>query len=243
MWILILGIIVFTIFVYCKQNHLHIRWFTFFKKGIRVSRGRWGVTVFNGKQGQGKTTAIIEYLKDNKNLEIFCNIKGIRGLDYFYYDGLQQLMEIKKFLDGRKERNDKQIVIVYDEIFTQLDKHTRLNKNVIDFLCQMRKRKIIFLTSCQAWGELPLSFRRFCRYEVDCYLHNIFGLSILRRVYRDAENMIWNNDIQDFEAPILETTISKYRKSIAESFDTYYIIHSDDSPKGGVTTTPPIGDV
>lgn len=222
-------VIIFIGVIYCRQNHLHIRWHTFFKKGIRVSRGKWGVTVFNGKQGQGKTTAIIEYLKDNKNLEIYCNIKGIKGVEYSYYEGLQGLINIKKYLDGRNEKNDRQIVIVYDEIFTQLDKHSRLNKSIIDFLCQMRKRKIIFLTSCQAWGELPLSFRRFCRYEVDCYLHNFFNVSILRRVYRDAENMIWNNDIQDFEAPILETTISKYRKSIADSFDTYYIIHSDNA--------------
>lgn len=242
MWLFIIALLLFILFLYCKQNHLHIRWHTFFKKGIRVSRGKWGVTVFNGKQGQGKTTAIIEYLKDNKNIEIYCNIKGIKNLDYAYYEGLTGLMQIKKYLDGRKQKNDKQIVIVYDEIFTQLDKHTKLNKGVIDFLCQMRKRKIIFLTSCQSWYELPLTFRRFCRYEVDCYLHNIFGMSILRRVYRDAENMVYNSDIQDYDAPILETTISKYRKSIADSFDTYSIISSESSI-GGVTTTPPIGDV
>ena len=226
MWKYIILLFIFIGYVFCRRNHLQIKWKTFLKRGIFVTRGTWGVTVFNGKQGQGKTTAIVEYLKDNKNLEIYCNIKGIKGVEYTYFEGLDGLMAIKKFLDGRKEKTKKQIVIVYDEIFTQLDKHTKLNRDVIDFLCQMRKRKINFLTSCQAWGELPLSFRRFCRYEVDCYLHNFFWFSILRRVYRDAENMIWNNDIQDFEAPILATTISKYRKSIAESFDTYYIIGS-----------------
>lgn len=238
----IIGLIIVVFLLYCHNNRLRIKWHTFFKRGIHVSRGTWGVYVFNGKQGQGKTTAIVEYIKDNKNLEIYCNIKNIKGVDYTYYEGLDGLMSIKKFLDGRKEKSKKQLVIIYDEIFTQLDKYSKLNKGVIDFLCQMRKRKIIFLTTCQAWGELPLSFRRFCRYEIDCYLINFLWFSILKRVYRDAENMIWNNDIQDFEAPILETSISKYRKSIANSFDTYYIIHSD-SPKGGVTTTPPIGDL
>lgn len=227
MWFYIFVLFIFIGVIYCHRNHLRIKWRTFLHKGIFVTRGKWGVTVYNGKQGQGKTTAIVEYIKDNKNLEIFCNIKGIKGIEYTYFEGLEGLMSIKKFLDGRKEKSKKQIVIVYDEIFTQLDKHSKLNKGVIDFLCQMRKRKINFLTSCQAWGELPLSFRRFCRYEVDCYLINFLGLSILKRVYRDAENMIWNNDIQDFEAPILETSFSKYRKSIADSFDTYYIINSD----------------
>ena len=241
MYIYLLVLLAFIVFLYCRKNHLRIKWRTFLKRGIKVNRGVWGIYVFNGKQGQGKTTAIVEYLKDNKNLEIYCNIKGIKGIDYSYYEGLDGLMSVKKFLDGRKEKTKKQIVIVYDEIFTQLDKHSRLNRGVIDFLCQMRKRKVIFLTSCQAWGELPLSFRRFCRYEIDCYLLNIPFMSILKRVYRDAENMIWNNDIQDFEAPILETSFSKYRKSIADSFDTYNIIHSDSI--GGVTTTPPIGDV
>lgn len=229
MFIYLACLLIFVCFLYCRKNHLKIKWKTFLKKGIYVTRGKWGVTVYNGKQGQGKTTAIIEFIKDHDNLEVYCNIPNIKGLDYTYFEGLDGLMNIKKFLDLRKEKTNKQIVIVYDEIFTQLDKHSKLTKGVIDFLCQMRKRKICFLTSCQAWGELPLSFRRFCRYEVDCYLINFFRISILKRVYRDAENMIWNNDIQDFEAPILETSFSKYRKSIAESFDTYSIIRSDST--------------
>ena len=141
--------------VVCYKNKIKINFHTFLKKGVYVSRGVWGVMVYDGKQGQGKTTSIVEYLKDNKNLEIYCNIKGIKGVDYAYFEGFEGLISVKKFLDNRKEKTDKQIVIVYDEIFTQLDKYSKLNKQIIDFLCQMRKRKIIFLTSCQSWAEPP----------------------------------------------------------------------------------------
>lgn len=226
MLIYILIIIVVIIAVACHRNKIQINFNTFLKKGVYVNRGVWGVYVYDGKQGQGKTTSIVEYLKDNKNLEIYCNIKGIKGVDYAYYEGFEGLISVKKYLDKREEKSDKQIVIVYDEIFTQLDKYSKLNKQIIDFLCQMRKRKIIFLTSCQSWAELPLSFRRFCRYQISCSIINFFRISIIKRVYHDAENMAWDNDVQDFVAPILHTTISKYRKEIAESFDTYTIISS-----------------
>lgn len=228
--IYIIVIMFLLIFVYyCRKNKIKINFKTFFKKGVYVSRGTWGVMVFSGRQGQGKTTAIVEYLKDHsKDIEIFCNIKDIRGLDYTYYEGFDNLLSIKKLLDIReKKKNQKQIVIVYDEIFTQLDKHSKLSREVIDFLCQMRKRKIIFLTSCQCWAELPLTFRRFCRYEIECSIISIFPISILKRVYHDAENMIWDSDLQDFVAPILNTTFSKYRKEIANSFDTYALIKNN----------------
>ena len=226
---IVIIMVVLILAYYCFKNKIKINFKTFLKKGVYVSRGTWGVYVYSGRQGQGKTTAIVEYLKDHeKDIEIFCNIKDIKGLNYYYYEGFNNLLEIKKFLDGReKKKHQKQVVIVYDEIFTQLDKHSKLNKDVIDFLCQMRKRKIIFLTSCQCWAELPLTFRRFCRYEIECSLIPFFPFTILKRVYHDAENMIWNGDIQDFEAPILNTTISKFRKEIATCFDTYALIKNN----------------
>lgn len=193
---------------------------------------------------------------NKNNITIFSNIKGIIGLKYFCFTGFDELIKIKKIIDyntnndedlfnyilslgfsnGRANmifkllkdfnNNDKQLVIVFDEIFTELQKKSTLTKEVIDFLCQMRKRKIIFLTTAQEWAEIPLSFRRFCRYEIDCRMISLGFIGILHKSFKDAENMKWSNDEQEHVAPLIENTITKCRKSIGNSYDTFLRISS-----------------
>lgn len=212
---------------YCWSNKIRIKWKTFLKKGFKPVRGNFGIYCYCGKQGKGKTYSLVEYLLDNKEKNlVFCNIKGIKGIDYTFYTGFNQLIEIKKYIDSPGFHTDKQIVIVYDEIFTELQKHSKLNKEVLDFLCQMRKRKIIFLTTAQEWPEIPLTFRRFCRFQIDCCMIPIFNTGILLKIFYDAENMKWSNDDQEHIAPLLESTITHTRKHIADSYDTFLRISS-----------------
>lgn len=122
--------------------------------------------------------------------------------------------------------NEKQLVFVYDEIFTELMKGSKLDKKVMDFLCQMRKRKIIFLTTAQEWAEIPLTFRRFCRYQIDCCMIPILFTGILIKRFNDAENMKWSDEEQEHVAPLLETTITHTRLEVANSYDTYLRVSS-----------------
>ena len=41
--------------------------------------------------------------------------------------------------------------------------------------------------------------------------------------------MKWSNDDQEFVAPIISTTITHTRKHIANSYDTYQLIHNKNS--------------
>ena len=227
-----IGIIIFIIIitiVFCIKYKVKIKWKTFLKRGFSPKRGNFGLYVYDGKQGKGKTYSLVEYLLDNRNsIEVFCNIKGIKNIDYFYYTGFKELVDIKHKLDNDTLIYDKekQLVIVYDEIFTELTKKSDLNKEIIDFLCQMRKRKIIFLTTAQEWAEIPLSFRRFCRYEIQCNMINFLGLGILIKRFGDAEQMKWDEEQQEHTCPITETTITKCRKFISNSYDTFLRISS-----------------
>ena len=230
-------LVIFVILLYLVFGlKLKIKWKTFLHKGFVPVRGNFGVYCYCGKQGTGKTFSVVEYLQDNKkNIDIFCNIKDIQGIDYTYFTGFSGLIYLKHKLDSGEIKTTKQIVFVYDEIFTELQKHSSLNKEVIDFLCQMRKRKIIFLTTAQEWAEIPLSFRRFCRYQIDCRMINLFFIGILHKTFKDAENMKWSNDEQEHIAPLIENTITKCRKSIADSYDTFLRI-SSVSPTSENTT-------
>lgn len=228
-FICVLIFLIFIALVLCWKFKVKIKIKTFFKRGFAPKRGDFGLYVYDGKQGKGKTYSLVEYLLDNRNnIEVFCNIKGIKNVNYQYYTGFEELIKIKEGLDNDTLSYDKekQLVIVYDEIFTELQKHSKLSKDVIDFLCQMRKRKIIFLTTAQEWAEIPLSFRRFCRYEIQCNMMNLFGLGILIKRFGDAEQMKWNEELQEHTCPIVETTITKCRKWVANSYDTFLRISS-----------------
>lgn len=222
-------LLIIVLIVLCFVFKVKIKWKTFLRIGFTPKRGNFGVYCYCGKQGTGKTYSVVEYLLDNrKNIEVFCNIKDIQNLNYTYFTGFEELIELKKKLDNDTLIYDKnkQLVFVYDEIFTELQKQSKINKDVMDFLCQMRKRRIIFLTTAQEWAEIPLTFRRFCRYEIDCKMYNLFFFGILLKNFKDAENMKWSDEEQEHVAPLISNTITKTRKWIANSYNTFLRISS-----------------
>ena len=220
---LILILLAFGLFYMKFGLHMRIKWKSFLKRGFKPSRGQFGLYVYHGKQGKGKTYSLVEYLIDNnKDIKVFSNIAGIKNVDDItYYRGFEGLIKIKHALDDGIIKTDKQIVIVFDEIFTELQRYSKLNSEVMDFLCQMRKRGIIFLTTAQEWSELPIAYRKFCRYAIACNMINIGFTGILIKTFGDAENMKWNNDTQEHECPIIELTVTHCRKDIADSYDTF----------------------
>lgn len=231
-------LIIIVIIILCWVYKVKIKWKSFLKKGFLPVRGDFGVYCYCGKQGTGKTYSVVEYLLDNREkIEVFCNVSGIKNIEYTYFTGFKGLLKLKHELDNGKLKYDKskQLVFVYDEIFSELQKGSKLDKEVIDFLCQMRKRKIIFLTTAQEWAEIPLTFRRFCRYEIDCKMYNFLIFGILLKHFRDAENMKWSDEEQEHVAPLVSNTITKTRKWIADSYDTFLRISSVGVPS---TATP-----
>lgn len=204
---------------------------TFLKVGFLPKRNNFGLYCYCGPQGRGKTYSLIEYLYDNKdNIKVFSNIKNvnIKDLDITYFDDFKEMNKIKDSIDNGTLVTDKQIVFVYDELFEELIKGSKIDKETMDFLCQMRKRKIIFLTTCQYWNELPISFRRFCRYQIECRTFNFLIIGILWKKFRDGENMKWDEKEQDFVAPLVENTISKCRIKVANSYNTNERIRKKD---------------
>lgn len=199
-------------------------------------------------------------LDNKESIVAFCNVANIQGIDYFHFTGFKELLKLKQIIDFKYSNiielkdyilelgfdyertcklvdlledyynNEKQLIIVYDEIFTELLKGSKLGKEVLDFLCQMRKRQIIFLTTAQEWAEIPLTFRRFCRYQIDCKMVPILTSGVLIKVFKDAENMKWSDEDQEHIAPLVETTITHTRKYVANSYDTFLRISSVACP-------------
>jgi hypothetical protein len=212
MFKLLIFLFLIILIIYCFKSHIKIKWRTFLRKGFKPNRGKFGVYCYCGKQGSGKTYSVVEYLRSvPHDKKIYANISSLNGIDYTYFSGFDELLAL---------RNESNCVIVYDEIFTALTRTSRINTDVLDFLSQMRKRKIIFLTTAQEWLEINITLRRYCRYQIDCRMRNIYVTGILVKTFRDAERMKWNNLENDYIAPILETTISKCNVEVANSYDT-----------------------
>ena len=204
-------VVIFICLIYFFKD-TKIKWKTFLKKGFAPKRGKFGVYCYCGKQGQGKTYSVVEFLKENKDCEIYANISSIQGIDYTYFSGFDELLKLRDKTD---------CIIVYDEIFTALTKSSRINQDVLDFLSQMRKRRIIFLTTAQEWLEINITLRRYCRYQIDCSMRNILGLGILIKTMYDAEQMKWSQIDNEYVAPLETRTISKCNLCIARMYDTF----------------------
>lgn len=194
-----------------NNRHIRIKLRTFTKKGFAPKRGKFGVYCYCGKQGSGKTYSAVEYLINNQDKRIYSNVH-LTGIKYTYFSGFDELLKL---------RSEQDCIILFDEIFTALTKTTKINTDVLDFLSQMRKRQIVFITTAQEWLEISMTLRRYCRYEIECNMRNILGLGILIKRMYDAEQMKWSQEDNEYIAPIITTTISKCNLEVANKYDTF----------------------
>lgn len=216
--ILLIFIIILT---YRFFKNYKVKLNTFFKKGVRVFRSRFGVYIYDGKQGTGKTASAISFIFENMSQErpVYANMTSIKGIDYTYFNGLEGLLKLQ-------ELNVQHCIIFYDEIFSLLTKQTKLTEDVLSFLSQMRKRDIIFITTCQEWLELPITLRRYCRYQIKCSIKTPPFLSSLSfKQINDAEQMKYDKEQNEYIAPLVTNTISKLTYFILNSYDTLETIN------------------
>lgn len=248
----ILPIIILIICVYLIKNKLVIRIDTFFRKGFKKTKDKYGVYCFCGKQGDGKTYSLADYVDmifKNKikicNIESLCVRSGkfINGIEEYlkkpnFYKNIQFIYEtdfnkIQNFLENCSNTSD--YIVIYDEIFTLIEKG-KLSKESLSFLSQMRKRELYLLTTCQEWLELNVTFRRYVRYQIECSMTNfpLFNFAILINRINDAYRMKWDNLQNEYVCPIVQTNIKKCSKKIADSYDTYEVIKTQGKMVGKV---------
>lgn len=204
--LLLVGYVVFSM-------KLNIDIQSFFRPTIPLDRGVFGVYCFTGKQGSGKTYSVVKFIKSKmKAQKVYSNVT-FSGLEYTKLESLDQLMALA---------DERDCIIVYDEIFTMMQKQTRFNEPMMTFLSQMRKQGNIFITTAQEWLELPMTYRRYVRIQIDCSTIPLGFLGgILKERYYDATQMAWSQLDNEYVAPIISFKISKYEKRFMQSYDTH----------------------
>lgn len=221
--ILFIILIIFAIVSFWRLRSYKIKWNTLIHKGLRIKDSRFGVYCYTGKQGSSKTANSVKFLLENASDEwpVYANLKSIKNIDYYYFNGLEALLSL---------RNKKHCIIFYDEIFTLLSKGTKFNSDILDFLSQMRKREIIFITTAQEWLELPMTLRRYVRYQINCSTINLPLLPTFTiKHINDAYSMKWDKDENDYIAPLIQCVVEKLNVRVLNSYDTFEQISTNEN--------------
>lgn len=172
----------------------------------------------------GKTYSVIDWLSEKHkktNKKIITNVKSFADNNKnvcIYEPNFYEIID--KFNNGVYGTD---YIIFYDELFTLLEKG-KLNKSILSFISQLRKRGIYLVTTVQEWLDINVTFRRYVRFYVECKMYNFLGCAWSVNTIHNGYEMQWNNDINEYESPIIKTTIKKCGKKIADSYDTYEVI-------------------
>ena len=186
----------------------------------------FGLFCYTGKQGKGKTYSAISFLIEQKKQKGYKIITNVKSFDLFsdtIY--LSNILDIIDYCENFKE-NEQNVIIFFDEIFTILEKQTKINKRILSFISQLRKRKIIFITTAQEWAEVNITFRRYVRFQIECnmisfpFTHTAFIFNSIN----DGDLIKWDNDSQEFLAPRISANFAKANLAVINSYDTYETI-------------------
>ena len=236
----ILFLLFFCITVYYLKCvlHLSVDLKSFIRKGFKKIDNAFGLFCYTGKQGHGKTYSAVKFCIERKlayNSIIITNVTSFKVFsDTVFISDISDLIDyVLAYCDSLPEDETPNIIVFFDEIFTILEKNTRINKDILSFISQLRKRKIIFVTTAQEWLEINVTFRRYVRYQVDC---NMISLPILHTALvlnniNDGEQLKWDKDANEYVAPRISTKLSKGNLSIIESYDTFETISTNTTTK------------
>ena len=186
----------------------------------------FGLYCYTGKQGTGKTYSAVNFLIKNKILHNYVIITNVTSFNVFpdtiYMTNINEIIDFMV----EHESDENKYILFFDEIFTVLEKKTAINKKILSFISQLRKREIIFVTTAQEWSEINITFRRYVRFQVSC---NMFALPIGKIAFlinkvNDGDGIKWDNDQQDWIAPTIATNFMKGNQSVIDSYDTFETI-------------------
>lgn len=212
--LIIIIIAIVAVIVYFIKNKIHVDFGSFSRRTLPLARGKFGVYCFTGKQGSGKTYSVTKFISHNrrKYTKVYSNIT-LKSMPYTPINGVAELLSL---------RDQQNCLIIYDEIFTILSKSSKIQPELMEFLTQQRKMHNVLLTTAQEWLEIPITFRRFVRIQIDCKTIALgkFG-GILIETYHDAYNMKWDNMESEYIAPLMSTKISKYERRYMLEYDTF----------------------
>lgn len=196
----------------------------------------------------GKTYSAVRHIincKMKDDYMIITNVKSFKVFqDTIYIDNIYDLIDYCKDITDNSNL-DKPIIILFDEIFSLINKNYVVDDDIMNFISQLRKRHIVLVTTAQEWSEINISFRKYVRFQVSCRMFAlpIFGTAFLINHVNDGENLKLNPQTMEYEAPTVKTLFMKGNKIIIDSYDTYETISVSRKKKKKNNFINYVGDV
>lgn len=176
------------------------------RKGFR----EFGLTMYCGRQGAGKTISVVEYLERMKlkypRAKIFTNF-GYTRQDAVL-TGWQTLIE---------ERSEDGVIFAIDEIHSEFSSNAWKNfpPSLLREISQQRKQKVKIVATAQAFKDVAVQLRRQCFDVVEC--RTLRGRWTFQRCF-DAED--YNCFVESNATPEKKFKIRrKYRRSFIQTDD------------------------
>ena len=181
-------------------------WFKDLRKRDRNKFKLFGLTLFCGRQGSGKTTGLVWYLE--KLRKRYPLVKIYTNFGYLYETA--PLSSLNDLLNTDLYNGEFGTIFVFDELQNEFSSASSRDfpETVLSVVTQQRKQKILILGSSQVFTRVSKPLREQCFNVVDCFT---FGGRYTRLKWYNADLY---NDFVDHQS--LDTkkklTFKKKRK-------------------------------
>ena len=203
-----------------------IRW-KFYDFLMLLINGRkfdlYGLTIFCGRQGGGKTMSMVEYL--NRMKDKFPECKIVTNFNYNRQDmpfvDWRQFTEVRNGLDG--------VIFAIDEIQNEYNSNTWQDfpEEILSVVTQQRKQRVKIVATSQVFTRVVKQLREQCYEVVEC--KTILGRWTRQKCF-DADD--YNAIVDNLSPERKFKTRKKWKYSFIQSnniralFDSYAVVDS-----------------
>lgn len=191
------------------------------KKENRVVFNRYGLTMFVGRQGEGKTVSLVNYCLEMKKQ--FPNLKIYSNFDLSFADGkIQSLDDLLLVRNG-----EAGVLFAIDELQNEFSSTLSRNfpENLLSTITMQRKQRIHIVTTSQVFMRVAKPLREQCFEVVEC--RTFFNRWTRNRCY-DA---IDYNTVVESHSPDAKFKLPKKWKmsfiqtdELRDCYDTYEVV-------------------
>lgn len=181
----------------------------------------FGLTMFTGPQGSGKTMALVKYAKDIKAQYPDCKIYS--NFDVDVADGrLKNLNDILKIRNGTAG-----VLFLIDEIQNEFSTASSRNfpESLLSTITQQRKQAIHIAASSQVFTRVSKPLREQCYCVVDC--RTFWGRWTRARAYSaDEYNSVIDSNSLDKKRKLHVMWKMSFIQTdeLRDSYDTYSVV-------------------
>lgn len=188
---------------------------------VKYGRGfkEYGLTIYCGRQGAGKTMAMTEYLDRMKKKypdAIIITNYGYKG-QHYAMKGWRDLVEIRNGVKG--------VIFAIDEIQNEFDstKWKDFPEQLLSQVTMQRKQRIKIVATSQVFTRVVKQLREQCFEVVECY--TLFNRWTITRCF-DADDYNLTIDNPDKKRKLFRLWRYSFIQSdsLRDRYDTYEVI-------------------